>query len=87
MKVQEDLVQHLCSVTGLEPAVTAKILEEIHHWYTEGVPAWVQRRHRELRRQGLRNREIYPQLRREAEAVLVRPGPLSERQIRRMIYG
>jgi hypothetical protein len=83
----EDLIGHLQAITGLDAAALEKILEEIDHWYVEDLSAWLQRRHRELQHQGLKNREIYPRLQEEARRVLVRPGSLSQRQIRRALYG
>ena len=74
-------------MTGLEPGLLAKILAEVRAWHSRDLTAWVRERHGELQRQGLGNREIFPRLRAEASEVLVRPAPLTERQIRRMIYG
>ena len=87
MRREEDLIQHLRAVTGIDAAVLEKILGEVKAWYGEDLRAWIVRRHHELQGQGLANREIYQQIRNEARGVLVRPAPLSERQIRRVIYG
>ncbi len=87
MKLEEDLLLHLQAVTGLAAPILAKILEEIRVWYAKDLSSWARGRHRELRRQGLRNRAIYPRLRQEAKEILIRPAPLTERQIRRIIYG
>jgi hypothetical protein len=87
MRGEEELLQHLRLVTGLDPVVLEKIVGEIEAWFDEDLAAWVRRRHRELHRQGLRNREIYPRLKEDARGIRVRPGPLSERQIRRIVYG
>lgn len=87
MRGEEELLQHLRLVTGLDQVVLEKIVGEIGAWFDEDLAAWVRRRHRELHRQGLRNREIYPRLKEDARGIRVRPGPLSERQIRRIVYG
>ncbi len=87
MAGREDLLLHLSAVTGLDAGTLQKIVQEIHHWFEEDREAWLRRRHRELQHQGLKNREIYPRLLEEARATLVRPGPLSLRQIRRVLYG
>jgi len=87
MGSEEDLIQHLRAVTGLEAELLAKILNEVKSWYSEDLTAWVLRRHEEMQHQGMRNREIYGRIRDEAARMLVRPAQLSERQIRRMIYG
>jgi hypothetical protein len=87
MPEEDALIQNLQSATGLDEGVLRKILQEIRDWYQEDLRGWAVRRHRELQQQGLPNREIFARIREEARRTLVRPGPLSERQIRRMIYG
>jgi len=84
---REGLLEHLKAVTGLDAPTLEKILLEILSWHEEDLRAWLQRRHRELRHAGWKNREIYPQLQEEARRTLVRPRPLSLRQIRRALYG
>ena len=83
----ENLLEHLRAVTGLDAATLEKILLEIQSWHEEDLRAWLQRRHRELRHAGWKNREIYPRLQEESRRTLVRPEPLSLRQIRRALYG
>jgi hypothetical protein len=87
MDLEGDLLLHLQTVTGQSQSLLGKILEETRAWYAKDLATWIRDRHRELQRQGLRNREIYPRLQKEARQILVRPAPLSERQVRRMIYG
>jgi hypothetical protein len=87
MRGEDELLRHLLIVTGLDQTVLEKIVGEIGAWFDEDLAAWVRRRHHELHRQGLRNREIYPRLKEDARGIRVHPGPLSERQIRRIIYG
>ena len=87
MPGEDALIHNLQSVTGLDEGVLRKILQEIRDWYDEDLQAWALRRHRDLQRQGIPNREIFGILREEAGRILIRPRPLTERQIRRMIYG
>ena len=84
---EDDLILHLRALTGLEAQVIEKILNELKFWFAEDLKSWILRRHGELQRQGLRNREIYERIAEEGARILVRPPRLSERQIRRMIYG
>jgi hypothetical protein len=84
---EADLIRHLRTLTGLEAGVLEKILNEVKSWYAEDLDAWILRRHRELQSQKLRNLEIYKTIREEAAGMLIRPARLSERQIRRVIYG
>ena len=87
MEIDHELLLHLQAVSGQSKGVLSKVLAEIYAWHTRDHRTWIRERHRELQRQGLRNREIYPRLQAEARQVLVRPDPLTERQIRRIIYG
>jgi hypothetical protein len=84
---REDLLEHLGAVTGLDAATLEKILLEIRSWHEEDLRSWLQRRQRELRHAGWKNRDIYPRLQEESRRTLVRPDPLSLRQIRRALYG
>ncbi|MBD3237821.1 MAG: hypothetical protein GF330_14050 [Candidatus Eisenbacteria bacterium] len=74
-------------VTGLDRPRLEKIVDEVRAWYARDLRTWVRARHRELQRSGFRNPEIFARIRQEARGILVRPAPLSERQIRRIVYG
>jgi len=87
VSLDEPLIQHLQAVTGLEADLLTKILAEVRAWHARDLQSWVRDRHQELQRQGLSNREIFPRLCAEAQETLVRPARLSERQVRRMVYG
>ncbi|MCO4772087.1 MAG: hypothetical protein KDA24_18790 [Deltaproteobacteria bacterium] len=64
-----------------------KIVAELRDHWSETAADFVRRRHRELQRAGVPNRRVYGQIARELEARPVRSPELSERQIRRLIYG
>lgn len=87
MPSEEDLLDHLQVVTGLDRPLLAKVLDEVRTWFLLPLGEWVRKRHEELHRQGLQNREIYSRIQEEARRMLVRPQSLSLRQIRRIIYG
>ena len=80
-------MRYLVHGRGLSPADARSLLHEVQGFYRESVADFVSRRHRELQLQGLRNPRIYAQIRSELDTHLFRAGPLSERQIRRLIYG
>lgn len=84
---ETDLINHLAAITGLEESLLMKITEEVRAWYSKDLATWIRARHEALQRQGLRNQEIFPRLQEEARQTVVRPDELTERQIRRMIYG
>ena len=64
-----------------------RVAEDVTSWFSETVEELVQRRHRELQRQGLANEEIFARIAVEVEAWRFRAAPLSARQLRRMVYG
>ncbi len=82
-----DVVAHLTRTTPLGPEMSRRIVEEVVAFLDEPVEALVRRRHRELQARGLANAEIYRRIAAELAARPVAAPVLSERQIRRAIYG
>lgn len=82
-----DLVGHLVRSTPLDPATASRVVAEVVAYYAEPVEAVVRRRHRELQRTGLSNAEIYACIARELSERPVAAPDLTERQIRRLVYG
>lgn len=82
-----DLVARIATSTGLSPAEAARVVEDVLAWYREPVEEYVRRRHASLRTYGHRNEEIYAQIAAELRERLVAAPELSERQVRRVIYG
>jgi hypothetical protein len=64
-----------------------KILRELVDHFSETVPEFVRRRHRELLRQGVPGRDSYGRIAAEVAARRFAGPSLSERQVRRLIYG
>lgn len=56
-------------------------------WYREPVEDYVRRRHRHHKVYGKRNAQIYRLIAAELDGRLVEPPALTERQLRRVIYG
>ena len=86
-KPHSDLIDHLVRSSALTPQQSSKLVEEIITYFNESIEQYVQRRHRQLQENGLRNSEIFDAI--ENELSLMRfPAPkLSLRQMRRMVYG
>ncbi len=55
-------------------------------FYAEPVEEYVRRRHAELKTYGAKNAEIFARIAAELEDRVVAAPPLSERQLRRIIY-
>jgi hypothetical protein len=83
----EDLIARLALSGRLSERQTAHLVEEVLAYLNDSLEQFVQRRHRELQRQGLRNPQIYQQIAHEAAKRRFRADALSTRQIRRMVYG
>lgn len=82
-----DVVAHLVRTTPLSPEMSRRVVEEVVDQLGETAEQVLRRRHRELQARGLANAEIFPRLAEELAARPVAAPPLSERQIRRAIYG
>ena len=63
------------------------MVEEVLAFLSEHPAEYVARRHVELRREGLANAAIFERLARELSRRRFASPPLSERQIRRLVYG
>lgn len=85
--VPTSLLDHLVHASGLRRAEARRIVEEVVSFYDETPHAFVVRRHRELQAEGMRNCAIYPRVAAEMEGWRFRAPRLSERQIRRIVYG
>lgn len=81
------LLRHLERTTRLEPHEAEKVVRETLAYFSESLADFVARRHRELRGAGLRNSAIYHRIGSEVRQRRFVAEDLSERQIRRLIYG
>jgi hypothetical protein len=82
-----ELVEHLCRHSNLTPFDAARLINEVLAFYDESTGSFIQRRHHELQKAGLANADIYRQIGAELEHHRFKAESLSERQIRRTIYG
>jgi hypothetical protein len=83
----DDLVAHLVRSTPLSAGEAARVIAEVVGYFSEELPDFVRRRHAELKRHGRTNDQIFAELRAELSTRRVAPPALSERQLRRMVYG
>jgi len=82
-----DLVDRVAASAGLTPAEAERVVEDILAWYREPVEDYVRRRHAHHRLYGKRNPEIFALIADELTGRLVAAPALSQRQLRRIIYG
>jgi hypothetical protein len=85
--IATDLVEHLVRVAPLTPEQAERVVAEVVAAMGETVEAFVQRRHGELQRAGLVNTEIFARLDDELRTRRFAAPGLSQRQLRRLVYG
>jgi hypothetical protein len=83
----EDLLGHLEGTFGLRRPQANRLVREVLAYFNEPLEAYVKRRHGELQRQGLANPAIFERIAVELRWWRLAAPPLTERQIRRIIYG
>jgi hypothetical protein len=83
----DDLIAHLVRSTPLNEAEAARVIAEVVGYFSEELPDFVRRRHAELKRRGLQNEQIFAVLGAELATRRVVPPALSQRQLRRIVYG
>ena len=83
----QDLIQHLCQSASLSYTDAVKLVREVVDFYQQTPDQYIRQRHRELQSTGLSNPQIFARLQQETAQRVFGSDNLSERQIRRMIYG
>ena len=84
---ETDLVSRVAQSTGLTQGEAARVVADVVAYFAEPTEQFVRRRHERLQTDGLHNREIFALIRAELDRRVVAPPPLSERQLRRIVYG
>lgn len=83
----EELVQRVALTTGLPKNEAVRVIDDVLAWYAEPVEEYVRRRHAHLQLYGTRNAEAFRIIGQELSARPVKAPQLSERQLRRIVYG
>ena len=87
MTPDRELVERVVTSTGLSPREAVRVVEDVLAFQSETVEDYVRRRHRELKTYGARNTEIFARIAEELTTRVVAAPHLTERQLRRVIYG
>ena len=83
----QDLARYLAASTGLPQSTAVRVVADVTTYFGETIEDFVRRRHAELQRSQHRNDQIWPVLAAElGQRRFAAPG-LSERQLRRLVYG
>ena len=84
---RQDLIRHVAASTGLPEATARRVVADVVAYFGETVEDFVSRRHGELRSKGHKNDEIWPMIAAELGVRRFGAPELSERQLRRIVYG
>lgn len=85
--MDQQLVRHVAGSTGLPTPVAERVIADVIAYYRETTEEFVRRRHGELQRRGRKNAEIWQIVATELAERPVYAGELTERQLRRIVYG
>ena len=83
----QDLARYLAASTGLPQPTTVRVIADVTAYFGETIEEFVRRRHAELQRRQHRNHEIWPVIATELRQRRFAAPGLSERQLRRIVYG
>ncbi|MCW2737879.1 MAG: hypothetical protein JWN97_2523 [Nocardioides sp.] len=81
------LVAHVVATTSLTPGEAARVVEDVIAFHSQPVEVYVRERHARLQTYGARNAEIFTRIAEELRERVVAAPELSERQLRRIVYG
>lgn len=87
MYVDPRLLRRVQESSGLTETEARRLVVDVLSFHAESVEDLVRRRHAELKTNGSKNAEIFARLRDELSGHVVAAPELSERQLRRIIYG
>ncbi|MGI8414698.1 MAG: hypothetical protein ACR2P2_00510 [Nakamurella sp.] len=82
-----ELLERVAATTGLSDAEARRVIDDVLAFYREPVEDFVRRRHTELQLYGTRNAVAFAGIAVELRDRLVGAPELSERQLRRIVYG
>jgi len=83
----QDLVRHVARSTGLDEATASRVVADVAAYFGQTVVEYVISRHEDLKSRNRKNDDIWPLIAGELKSRRFRAGELSDRQLRRMIYG
>jgi hypothetical protein len=84
----QPLINHLCQKSGLTPSEARRTVDDVIAYFAESTDDYVRRRHLEIKQeQGLANPEIFKRIETELSQLVFAAPLLTQRQIRRIIYG
>lgn len=84
----QPLIDHLCHSSDLSSSEARKIVGEVIAYFSVSAESYVRRRHLELKQDtGMANPQIFRRIEAELTQLVLAAPRLTQRQIRRIIYG
>jgi hypothetical protein len=83
----QDLVRHVARSTGLDEATASRVVADVMAYFGQTVEEYVVKRHENLQSRNRKNDDIWPLIMDELRTRRFKADELSERQLRRMVYG
>ena len=83
----QDLVRHVARSTGLDEGTASRVVADVMAYFGQTVEEYVIGRHEELKTKNRKNDDIWPSITAELRSHRFRAPEVSERQLRRMVYG
>ena len=83
----QDLVRHVARSTGLDEATASRVVADVMAYFGQTVEEYVVQRHEDLKSRNRRNDDIWPLIMDELKSRRFKADGLSERKLRRMVYG
>jgi hypothetical protein len=83
----QDLVRHVARSTGLDEATASRVVADVLAYFGQTVEEYVVKRHENLKSRNRKNDDIWPAIMDELRTRRFKADELTERQLRRMVYG
>ena len=83
----QDLVRHVARSTGLDEATASRVVADVLAYFGQTVEEYVVKRHENLKSRNRKNDDIWPLIMDELRTRWFKADELTERQLRRMVYG
>jgi hypothetical protein len=84
----QPLINHLCHSSDLSASQAQRIIDEVIAYFAETPENYVRRRHLQIKQDtGLPNAQIFARIETELAQLVFAAPALTQRQIRRIIYG
>ena len=83
----QDLIRHVARSTGLDEATASRVVADVIAYFGQTAEEYVIERHSDLKSRNRKNDDIWPLILDELKSRRFKVEELSERQLRRIVYG